>query len=206
MACTSYRKERAFRSRDPSGRPAVPQPIGRPQQETPAMPSDFHVFRVFALRGTVTRPDAFRPSARICEHLAGIVCCPLSFRNLRTPRRCRHGSAADCPEGRDAPGSPARGIDRGETAAQVLSLCPSACAIRDELPRLYSYSPETPARVCERLRVFCGVPSCRSCREERKPRRQALSRPHCLNPRAPRLCPQLHACEPVRSRGYVCIL
>lgn len=107
---------------------------------------------------------------------------------------------------RDAPGSPARGIDRGETAAQVLSLCPSVCTIRDELPRLYSYSPETPARVCERLRVFCGVPSCRSCREERKPRRQALSRPHCLNPRAPRLCPQLHACEPVRSRGYVCIL
>lgn len=88
---------------------------------------------------------------------------------------------------RDAPGSPARGIDRGETAAQVLSLCPSVCTIRDELPRLYSYSPETPARVCERLRVFCGVPSCRSCREERKPRRQALSRPHCLNPRAPRL-------------------
>ena len=78
----------------------------------------------------------------------------------------------------------ARGIDRGETAAQVLSLCPSVCTIRDELPRLYSYSPETPARVCERLRVFCGVPSCRSCREERKPRRQALSRPHCLNPRA----------------------
>ena len=72
---------------------------------------------------------------------------------------------------RDAPGSPARGIDRGETAAQVLSLCPSVCTIRDELPRLYSYSPETPARVCERLRVFCGVPSCRSCREERKPRR-----------------------------------
>lgn len=70
---------------------------------------------------------------------------------------------------RDAPGSPARGIDRGETAAQVLSLCPSVCTIRDELPRLYSYSPETPARVCERLRVFCGVPSCRSCREERKP-------------------------------------
>ena len=60
---------------------------------------------------------------------------------------------------RDAPGSPARGIDRGETAAQVLSLCPSVCTIRDELPRLYSYSPETPARVCERLRVFCGVPS-----------------------------------------------
>ena len=85
---------------------------------------------------------------------------------------------------RDAPGSPARGIDRGETAAQVLSLCPSVCTIRDELPRLYSYSPETPARVCERLRVFCGVPSCRSCREEKKPRRQALSRPHCLNPRA----------------------
>lgn len=70
---------------------------------------------------------------------------------------------------RDAPGSPARGIDRGETAAQVLSLCPSVCTIRDELPRLYSYSPETPARVCERLRVFCGVPS---CREERKPRRK----------------------------------
>lgn len=41
---------------------------------------------------------------------------------------------------RDAPGSPARGIDRGETAAQVLSLCPSACAIRDELPRGYSYA------------------------------------------------------------------
>lgn len=70
---------------------------------------------------------------------------------------------------RDAPGSPARGIDRGETAAQVLSLCPSVCTIRDELPRLYSYSPETPARVCERLRVFCGVPSCRSCREEKAP-------------------------------------
>lgn len=110
MACTSYRKEREApaisRSRDPSGRPAVPQPIGRPQQETPAMPSDFHVFGVFALRGTVTRPDAFRPSARICEHLAGIVCCPLSFRNLRTPRRCRHGSAADCPEGERRPRLP----------------------------------------------------------------------------------------------------
>lgn len=62
--------------------PCRPQPIGRPQQETPAMPSDFHVFGVFTLRGTVTRPDAFRPSARICEHLAGIVCCPLSFRLL----------------------------------------------------------------------------------------------------------------------------
>lgn len=86
--------------------PCRPQPIGRPQQETPAMPSDFHVFGVFALRGTVTRPDAFRPSARICEHLAGIVCCPLSFRNLRTPRRCRHGSAADCPEGERRPRLP----------------------------------------------------------------------------------------------------
>lgn len=77
-----------------------------PSEETPAMPSDFHVFGVFALRGTVTRPDAFRPSARICEHLAGIVCCPLSFRNLRTPRRCRHGSAADCPEGERRPRLP----------------------------------------------------------------------------------------------------
>lgn len=86
--------------------PCRPQPSGRPQQETPAMPSDFHVFGVFALRGTVTRPDAFRPSARICEHLAGIACCPLSFRNLRTPRRCRHGSAADCPEGERRPRLP----------------------------------------------------------------------------------------------------
>ena len=48
----------------------------------PASPSESRVFGVFALRGTVTRPDAFRPSARICEHLAGIVCCPLSFRLL----------------------------------------------------------------------------------------------------------------------------
>ena len=54
MACTSYRKEREApaisRSRDPSGRPAVPQSIGRPQQKTPAMPSDFHVFGVSCFR------------------------------------------------------------------------------------------------------------------------------------------------------------
>lgn len=53
-----------------------------PSEETPAMPSDLRVFGVLALRGTVTRPGAFRPSARVSEHLAGIACCPLSFRLL----------------------------------------------------------------------------------------------------------------------------
>ena len=186
--------------------PCRPQPSGRPQKKRPLCPQIF-TYSGFLLSGVQlharTRSARLRESVSIWRALPAVL-FPSGISG-------RPGAAVMVRllivrKERDAPGSPARGIDRGETAAQVLSLCPSVCTIRDELPRLYSYSPETPARVCERLRVFCGVPSCRSCREERKPRRQALSRPHCLNPRAPRLCPQLHACEPVRSRGYVCIL
>lgn len=191
---------------EPSGRPAALSPSDALSRKRPLCPQIF-TYSGFLLSGVQlharTRSARLRESVSIWRALSAVL-FPSGISG-------RPGAAVMVRllivrKERDAPGSPARGIDRGETAAQVLSLCPSVCTIRDELPRLYSYSPETPARVCERLRVFCGVPSCRSCREERKPRRQALSRPHCLNPRAPRLCPQLHACEPVRSRGYVCIL
>ena len=76
MACTSYRKEREApaisRSRDPSGRPAVPQPIGRPQQETPAMPSDLRVFGVLRFRVGLYVPGAFAANTRIPAQAAGI--------------------------------------------------------------------------------------------------------------------------------------
>lgn len=176
-------------------------------ERTPRQPPQNRAYSGFLLSGVQlharTRSARLRESVSIWRALSAVL-FPSGISGR--PRRCRHGSAADCPEG-ETPQAPQPVGLTGERLPPKSSACaPQSAPFAMNCRGCTVTALKRLPRVCERLRVFCGVPSCRSCREERKPRRQALSRPHCLNPRAPRLCPQLHACEPVRSRGYVCIL